>query len=159
MTATLLPFLPHLPDAPDPVDPADAIRFSRAFLTGEIALPVGPRRDAFLQKTAANVIELRLLMRLPHLHALFPEPLHALGVHRELCRAVTGIQQDEVAFCAETLFATIMSACREVSAGLSDMFDAAAWTRVLVEVLADKPLPHGGEVIDIESLRLIKASQ
>ena len=46
---------------------------------------------------------------------------------------------------------------REAVASLGEAFDVDAWTGVLVEVLAPERVPRAGEVIDIETLRLIKA--
>ena len=42
---------------------------------------------------------------------------------------------------------------------LGDKFDAEMWATVLVEVLAPQCGPRTGEVIDIETLRLIRAAK
>jgi hypothetical protein len=49
----------------------------------------------------------------------------------------------------------IMSAAREAAEGLDRTFDPEAWAGVLVEILAPRRGPRTGEVIGIETLRLI----
>jgi hypothetical protein len=165
MPARLLPFpsrafAPHgAATAPSSAEqeagtlrPSDVIEIGRAILEG------GAEPAATLQKIAAAVVELRLVTRLPHLHALFPDPLHALGIHRPLCRIVCGVKDDELLHCAEMLGATVTSACREAAEGLDKTFDPEAWADVLTEILRpQRPAASGAcEVQNIETLRLIR---
>jgi hypothetical protein len=106
-------------------------------------------------RIAAALVELRLVTHLPNLHALFPDPLHALGIHRPLCLIVCGVADGELQHCAEMLGDVITSATRGAAEGLDDTFDAEMRAVVLVDLFAPQRGPRISEVVDIETPRLI----
>jgi hypothetical protein len=158
MSARLLPF-PSLSfpaeQAAGTLRPSDVIEAVRAILEGG-ALPA-----ATLQKIAAALVELRLVTRLPNLYALFPDPAHALGIHRPICRIVCGVKEEELLHIGDALFATITAACRETAPDLGDKFDAEVWADVLTEILKPQCPAAGAacEIHDIATLRLTRLAR
>lgn len=164
MSAKLLPFPPlvfpaaaSLAGAVDgmPVSLQPLHRLRSMVEAGEETMPQSyPVR--ILQKLAAGVVECMLQSRLATLQALWSEPHKALA-HRQHCRQVAGVTDDEIDRAGEMLGAAVMAACREAAKDLD--FDVEEWTDVLIEVLAPHRIPRTGEVIDIETLRLIRLAR